>query len=42
MYNNAIVGATDDLSTFSYDRYTTYKDLDVIVLIKTGVDPVTG
>ncbi len=42
MYNNLIVGATDDLSTYTYDRYTTYKDLDVTVLIKTGVDPVTG
>jgi len=42
MYNNAIVGATDDLSTYTYDRYTTYKDLTVVVLIKTGVDPVTG
>ena len=42
MYNNPIVGATDDLSTYTYDRYTTYKDLKVTVLIKTGVDPVTG
>jgi hypothetical protein len=42
MYNNAILGVTDDLSTFTYDRYTTYKDLKVTVLIKTGVDPVTG
>jgi len=42
MYNNLIVGATDDLSTYTYDRYTTYKDLKVVVLIKTGVDPVTG
>jgi hypothetical protein len=42
MYNNTIVGVADDLSTFSYDRYTTYKDLKVTVLIKTGVDPVTG
>ena len=42
MYNNPIIGVTDDLSTFTYDRYTTYKDLKVTVLIKTGVDPVTG
>jgi len=42
MYNNLIVGATDDLSTYTYDRYLTYKDLEVVVLIKTGVDPVTG
>jgi len=42
MYINPIVGVTDDLSTFTYDRYTTYKDLKVTVLIKTGVDPVTG
>ena len=27
MYINPIVGVTDDLSTFTYDRYTTYKDL---------------
>ncbi len=42
MYINPIIGVTDDLSTFTYDRYTTYKDLKVTVLIKTGVDPVTG
>ena len=36
MYINPIVGVTDDLSTFTYDRYTTYKDLTVTVLIKTG------
>lgn len=42
MYINPIVGVTDDLSTFTYDRYTTYKDLKVTVLMKTGVDPVTG
>ncbi len=40
MYNNAIVGATDDLSTFSYDRKATYKDLVVTVLIKQA-DGVT-
>ena len=34
MYNNPIVGVTDDLSTFTYDRYTTYKDLKVVVLIQ--------
>jgi hypothetical protein len=34
MYINPIVGVTDDLSTFTYDRYTTYKDLTVTVLIK--------
>lgn len=40
MYINPIVGVTDDLSTFTYDRYTTYKDLTVTVLIKQA-DGVT-
>lgn len=40
MYMNPIVGVTDDLSTFTYDRYTTYKDLVVTVLIKQA-DGVT-
>lgn len=34
MYTNPIVGVTDDLSTFTYDRYTTYKDTVVTVLVK--------
>jgi hypothetical protein len=40
MYINPIIGVTDDLSTFTYDRYTTYKDLTVTVLIKQA-DGVT-
>lgn len=40
MYENAILKVSDDLSTFSYDRYTTYKDLVVTVLIKQA-DGVT-
>ena len=34
MYTNPILGVTDDVSTFTYDRYTTYKDTVVTVLVK--------
>ena len=42
MYLNPIIGVTDTLSGVVYSREATYKDLKVVVLIKTGVDPVTG
>jgi hypothetical protein len=33
MYTNPVLKVADDLSTFSYDRYTTYKDVYVTVLL---------
>lgn len=33
MYTNPVLKVTDELSSFSYDRYTTYKDVFVTILV---------